>query len=359
MSAHLCLLGDATSVHVQRWAHEMLSRGLRVSLVTARPEPIAGVEQRVLSPVARSADWLFRVSEARRHVDSLAPDIVHAHYVSSYGYLAARCDRHPLVLTAWGSDLLVTPRQSTLMRYLTGWTLRRADLITGDSLDLIAEVARFRPRGLVRQIHWGADTTRFRPVDWRAKEGFQIVSLRAWEPNYNIDTIVQATGLLRARLPDAGLHLHLLGGGPQEALLRSLAAGLGLADTVTFHGRVGDAAMVNALRAARVSVSVPTSDATSVSVLESMACGIPVIASDLPANRQWLGTEEGLFVEPGSAPALANALEALWRDDDYAQRIGRRNHECMLREGARPVQMDAMVALYERLLRDRRAGALQ
>ena len=63
--AHLCLLGDATSVHVQRWAREMLARGWRVSLVTARPEPIDGVEQVVLPPVRRSADWLLRTGAAR------------------------------------------------------------------------------------------------------------------------------------------------------------------------------------------------------------------------------------------------------------------------------------------------------
>ena len=135
---HLCLLGDANSVHLQRWAREMMARGFRVSVVTARAQPIDGVEPFVLSPVRRSVDWLRRVGEARRFVERLAPDIVHAHYVSSYGYLAARCARHPLVMTAWGSDLLLTPRHSTLMRWLTGWTLRRADLITGDSLDLVA-----------------------------------------------------------------------------------------------------------------------------------------------------------------------------------------------------------------------------
>src|SRR5262245_29000393 len=114
----LCLLGDANSVHTRRWAAEMMARGFKVSVVTARPEPIEGVDQRILSPVRRSTDWLMRVREARSHVASLAPDVVHAHYVSSYGYLAARCGRHPLVMTAWGSDILVTPRQSRAMRWL-------------------------------------------------------------------------------------------------------------------------------------------------------------------------------------------------------------------------------------------------
>jgi len=198
---HLCLLGDANSVHLRRWAQEMLARGWRVSVVTARPQPIDGVEQRVLPAVQRASDWLWLVGAARRHVEDLAPDIVHAHYVTSYGTLAARCGRHPLVMTAWGSDLLVTPRRNALLHWLTGWTLRRADLVTGDSLDLVAAIDAYRPRQPAVRIHWGADTTRFQPAPWADKPGFGIASLRAWDDNYRIHTIVAALGRLMAADP--------------------------------------------------------------------------------------------------------------------------------------------------------------
>lgn len=318
-------------------------------MVTARPRPLPGVAQRVLSPVARSRDWLWRVGEARRHIGELAPDLVHAHYVTSYGYLAARCGRHPLAMTAWGSDILVTPNHNRWVRWLTGWTLRQADLLTGDSLDLLERMAAFRPRAPLRQLHWGADMGTFQPGEWSAKRGFQIVSLRTWEPNYNIDAIVRAVALLRGRLPDAGVHLHLLGGGPGEGELRALVQSLRLEGRVSFHGRVDEAAMVTLMQACKVSVSVPSSDATSVAMLESMACALPVVASDLPANRQWLGAADGLLVGPRDASALASALESLWRDEARAVRIGRRHHEHMLREGSRSAQMQAMVALYEQL----------
>ena len=357
MTTHLCLLGDANSVHLRRWTQEMRSRGYRVSVVTARPEPIDSVEQRVLRPVARSTDWLWRVGEARRQLAELAPDIVHAHYVTSYGTLAARCARHPLVMTAWGSDILVTPRRNPPMRWLTGWALRRADLLTGDSQDLLDEMARYQPRAAMRQIHWGADMATFHPVDWADKRGFQIVSLRSWEPNYHVDVIVEAVSMLRQRQPAAGVHLHLLGGGAREEALRAQVRSLGIADAVTFHGRVGDAEMVNVLQACKVSVSVPASDATSVSVLESMACGLAVIASDLPANRQWLDEGQGVLVAAGNASTLAAVLDTLCVDDAHTQRIGRANHERMRRDGARSVQMDTMAALYEELLHRVRRSA--
>jgi glycosyltransferase involved in cell wall biosynthesis len=347
---HLCLLGDANSVHLQRWAREMIARGFRVSVVTARPQEIAGVEQCVLSPVHRSVDWLRRVGEARRFVERLAPDIVHAHYVSSYGYLAARCARHPLVMTAWGSDLLLTPRHSTLMRWLTGWTLRRADLITGDSLDLVAAAQAYHPRAPLHCIHWGADTAKFRPASWADKPAFDIASLRSWEPNYRIDTLVGAVGLLREWLPDAPVHLHLLGGGSGEAALREQVRSLGLTDRVTFHGRVDDAGMLAVLSRCKVSVSVPASDATSVALLESMACGLAVVASDLPANRQWLSGADDLLVPSGDATALARALQTLLQDDARTQQLGTTNLERIERDGQRAAQMDAMAGLYRELL---------
>ncbi|ART52595.1 glycosyl transferase family 1 [Acidovorax carolinensis] len=348
MAPHLCLLGDANSPHTRRWALEMRARGWRVSLVTARPEPLDGVQQRVLPPVRRSIDWLWRAGAARCHVHELAPDIVHAHYVTSYGYLAARCDRHPLVMTAWGSDLLVTPHTRPWMRWLTGWILRRADLITGDSASLVEAARQYALRAPVYEIHWGVDRARFAPVPWAHKDGVQIVSLRAWEPNYQIDTLIDALALLRQQLPGMPLQLHLLGGGSLEAQLRTQVQAQGLDQSVRFHGRLDDAGMAAVLARCKISVSVPASDATSVAMLESMACGLAVVASDLPANRQWIHPE--LLVPAGDAQALAQVLQRLASDDVHARQVGERNVERIALDGDRKAQMDHIDRLYRELL---------
>ena len=343
---HLTLLGDATSVHVQRWAREMLARGWRVSLVTARPQPIEGVEPIVLRPVRRSLDWLGRVGEARRALAQLAPDIVHAHYITSYGYLAARAHVQPLVMTAWGSDLLVTPRQSAVKRWLTAWSLRRAQWVTGDSRDLLAVARQLAPAVPTQLIHWGVERARFAPVPWADKPAFEAVSLRSWEPNYRIDAIVHAFAKVCQHLPQA--RLHLLGGGSEEGRLRALVSDLMLQDSVQFHGRLDDAGMAAVLARCKLSISVPQSDATSVSVLESMACGLAVIASDLPANREWLASET--LLPMGDEHALAQCWADLLCDDARCAALGARNAERIARDGDRRVQMDAVDAAYRRLL---------
>jgi glycosyltransferase involved in cell wall biosynthesis len=344
---HLCLFGDATSPHVQRWAREMLARNYRVSLITARPAAIDGVEIRSLTPVRRSAEWLLRVGEARRHVATLAPDILHAHYVTSYGYLAARCGHHPLVMTAWGSDLLVTPQANPWMRWLTRWILRQADLITGDSSSLVAAAQEFRPHAPVHELHWGVDLARFHPVHWAHKPGVQLVSLRAWEPNYNIDTIVRAFALMHTRLAPLDLRLHLLGGGSMEHALRSLAVSAGVADRIFFHGRLDDAGMARVLAEAKISISVPTSDATSVAMLESMASGLAVVASQLQSNAHWIDAQ--WLVPPHDAHALADLLERLAVSEGLAEQVGRQNAARIAKDGDRTLQMDRMHALYQQL----------
>lgn len=345
---HICLFGDAISVHVQRWASELLWRGWQVSLITARPHPIEGVRQIVLTPVRRSIDWPARISEARRAVEALKPDLVHAHYITSYGFLAACCDYQPLVMTAWGSDLLVTPRRNWFIRRLTAWVLERSRLLTGDSHDLLDAALRLCPGAHVALIHWGVDLSRFTPVPWAEKTGFEVASLRNWEPNYRIDTIIDALISVRARFPGVPIRLHLLGSGSQESALRDQTHRLGLDAVVRFHGHLDDAGMAAVLRNCKLSISVPESDATSVSVLESMACGLAVIASDLPANRQWLNPE--LLVPSGQPQAIADTWAKLVVNDARTASLAVENAERMRLEGDRRTQMDAMDRLYRNLL---------
>jgi glycosyltransferase involved in cell wall biosynthesis len=343
----LCLLGHAPSIHLQRWALAMQQRGFDVSVVSAEPHEIPGVPVTVLPPAGRLG-WFGRVPAVRRIVAELAPDILHGHYVTSYGMLAAACERAPLVLTAWGSDLLVSPRESLPVRWLTGWVLRRAALITADSRDVLGEIATYRPRARLEEVFWGADTARFAPrPTGQTHAGFHVASLRAWEPNYRIDRIVAAVAELRAGGP---VTLHLFGGGSGEAALRAQVERLGLADAVVWHGLVDAQRLPQLLAACDVSVSVPASDATSVSLLESMACGLPVVVSDLAANRQWVSEQGGFVVDGADPSAIARALAALRADTARGVAMGAHNRAVVEAQASSAVQMDRMAALYRTLL---------
>ncbi len=348
----LLMFGDASSVHLQRWVAQMARRGFEIHVVTRLAGEVPGAASvTVVRPGLGARGWFAALPEIRRIARRLSPRWVHGHYVTSYGMWAAACGVHPVVLTAWGSDILVTPKRSRLMRALVGWTLRRADLITADSQDMLEEIVPYHPKAACHLVSWGADTEFFTPPS-APPGGFEIVSMRSWEPNYNIDVIVRAFArfLREAGQAASSSRLHLLGGGPMESALRGLARELGVDARVVFHGRRDDAGMREVLRASRVCVSVPTSDATSVSMLEAMACGLSLVASDLPANRVCLdaahGDAGGVLVPAGDVSALAAALASLASDAEGERRMGRRNRAWVLQHANRQTHMDAMARLY-------------
>lgn len=352
----LLFFADASSVHTRRWVGEMAARGHECHVVTRLAGEVPGARSvSVIQPGQDRLGWFRALPQVRRLTRQIAPDWVHGHYVISYGLWAAACGHRPVALTAWGSDILVTPRESRLMRTLVGWSLRRADLITADSADMLQAIAAYGVRAPLHQILWGADTDKFRPADV-PPAGFDIVSLRNWEPNYHIDVVLQAFAGFLVQRPQAPSTLHLLGGGPLEATLREQARQLGIGPRVRFHGRVGDSQMVGALQRSRVSVTVPASDATSVSLLESMACGLAIVASDLPANRQWVDAAGGRLVPAGEVGALTATLIALHDDPAALGIMGRHNRQRIEREASRRAQMDAMSALYDTV--DAAAGRL-
>lgn len=358
--ARILFFADAASVHTRRWVAAVVERGAEAIIISRQAGEVPGARKViVIEPGLDKLGWFRALPEVRREARRLMadfkPDLVHGHYVTSYGLWAAACGLSvPKVLTAWGSDILVTPRESRLMRLVVGWSLRQADLITADSLDVVKEIAGYHPSAPVHQILWGADTDKFCPGT--PAPDFEVVSLRSWEPNYNIDLIIEAFARFVSLRPHSQARLHLLGGGPMESVLQERVASLRLLQQVRFHGRVGDQAMVDAIQRARVSVSVPASDATSVSVLESMACGLPIIASDLPANRQWIDERGGWITPVRDVAAVTDALVSAHDHPQQAQAMGLHNRELIEREASRRGQMDRMWQLYAQMLKPNLKG---
>jgi glycosyltransferase involved in cell wall biosynthesis len=352
----ILFFADASHVHTRRWVQAMVERGFDCVVVTRLPGAIEGAEVMAVRPGGDLAGWFQALREVRALAERLAPQWIHGHYATSYGLWAAACrDVAPVVLTAWGSDILVTPRERSwrgrLTRSVLGWSLRRADLITADARDVLDEIAGYGVGAPLREVLWGVDMQRFRPAASAGTDDtrFELISLRRWESNYRIELILQAFAAVRSARPALRAGLTLLGGGALGPALEALAAQLGLDDgSVRFVGQIDDAGMVAALQRADVSISVPASDATSVAMLESMACALPVVVSDLPANRSWIEPDQRVPVD--DLAALTAALLVLADDPEMRRAIGRRNREEVLKRASRAEHMDRMAAMYEALL---------
>ncbi|MDP9271405.1 MAG: glycosyltransferase family 4 protein [Chloroflexota bacterium] len=320
----LAFLADPRSVHTRRWLEFFAERGHRVALMLADDRPEAALDSRI--EVHRYRRFgprripffssLQGRGALRRLLHELRPEILHAQYVSQYGWQARRSGFEPYVATAWGSDLLLDPGRSLRARFWAGQVLSHAALVTVPSEHLVGVARRLgAPEDRLHRIPFGVDTRAFVPSDDREAleqaglgERPIVFSPRAIRPLYRQETVLyavaslprQVTLVMTGRNADPGYLAHL----------RATAAELGMGQRLRVIGDIGPELMTNLFQAADVVVSVPESDGLPISVLEAMACGVPVVSSDLPGPREALGdSAERLLVPVADATALAGAID--------------------------------------------------
>ncbi len=138
---------------------------------------------------------------------------------------------------------------------------------------------------------WGVALTAFTPGAPKLThhKEFKLLSTRSWEPIYGVDILAHAFVKAARKCPD--LHLCMLGNGSQADELRRIFIDGGVRKQVEFPGQISQEDLPHYYQEADLYVSASHSDGTSISMLEAMACGCPVLVSDIPGNREW--------VEPG------------------------------------------------------------
>lgn len=323
-------VSDAASVHTRRWAEYFRDQGAEVHVASFRPAKIDGVEVHLL----RSGRWgrigyFLAIPRLRALARRLRPEIVHAQYVTSYGFLAAAAGLRPLVITAWGTDVLISPKESMLLRALASFAVRRADAVTTVAQHMNAAVAALGvPIDAVSAVPFGVDTRHFipPPVDRPEAPPLRLICTRNFGPIYSVHTLVDALRLVRDR--GLALRVDLIGEGPLRSDLQSQVTQCGLDAVVTFHGHVNHATLARLLANAHLFVTPALSDGNNVSLNEAMACSSFPIATDIPANAQWIEQGvNGLLYPPGDASRLAEAIQQAAGDVALRHRAGALNRQ--------------------------------
>ncbi|MDZ4159774.1 MAG: glycosyltransferase, partial [Anaerolineaceae bacterium] len=278
--------------------HEVFSLRLeqRGSQTERRPLP-SGARQiswRGGSKAAQLRDYPGLLTDLKRVLKEIKPDVVHAGSIQTAAFLTALSGYRPLVSMSWGSDLLMDADRSPWSRWVTVYTLRRSAVMIADCQTVQRKAEAFGfPAERVVLFPWGVDLKHFAPgsdsgfrqrLGWQ--EVFVLLSLRAWEPLYGVDNLVRA--FARAAVREPCLRLLLLGGGSQAENIRQIISQHKLENRVYCGGQITYQDLPSYYRAADVYISASHSDGSSVSLLEALACGLPVIVSDIPSNLEWI-----------------------------------------------------------------------
>lgn len=326
----ICLLSNAASVHVQRWASYFVKRDHEVHVVSFDPGSIPGatVHHVWWWPRVKQIGYLLALPRIRRVLDRIHPDVLHAHYAISYGVLGALSGFKPLAIGVWGSDVLISPGKSRVRWTILEHALRRADLITSLAEHLTRVlIARGISEEKIETLPFGVDTQLFhRDPKLRNCKEIDIICTRNFSRVYNIELLLRALAILVAEKPD--LKCVLAGDGPRRESLKALARQLAINRNITWLGWISSNDLAMWLQRSKVYVSPSLSDGTSTALTEAMACGCFPIVLDIPANRPWITDgKTGFLVAEASPEHLADSiLKALNRNVDL-QRAAEANSE--------------------------------
>lgn len=362
----LCFLAGANSIHSYRWVKFFADKGYDVSWISLAPSIFDRIDKVHYYEIAQFPITVFSILRATLRVKKLlkeiCPDILHLHSAGTYGLVGALTGFRPLVVTAWGSDVLYGVK-SVIKRPLVKFSLSKADLITCDAEHMKdAMVSLGVTPSKIEVIYFGIDTKKFCPSERseaiKAEHGVHsapvIISLRNFEPVYDIRTLIQAIPVVIGQVPEA--RFIIVGKGSLEGKLKKLAEELGVSEVIRFVGFIPNLELPKYLASVDIYVSTSLSDAgIAASTAEAMACGLPVVITDSGENRKWVTDGESGFIVPISAPEiLAEKIIFLLKNEEARKRLGAMGRRIIEEKNDYYLEMQKMEELYMRLMKSGR-----
>lgn len=344
----------------------MRSRAVWSTFLDAAKKATDVVASSTLSDVTVCARWFYNMMMPLA-VRVRDVDLFHATVAASCalpGIVARVADGVPFLLTEHG--VYLRERYIAVSgggygdlpkRFLVGLAaaVARACYRTAD---LVTSVAAFNqrwqlpwgaPRERVRVVYNGVDTTRFRPGRVGVSDGRPVVVAAAHVyPLKDIDTMIRAVHVARQRVPRVKLMVY----GSKSVDAAYVAQCEKLIEELDLGGNVQLAGLhptpSQIFWGGDVSILSSISEGFPYSVLESMACGVPCVATDVGGVREAVG-DTGIVVAPRDASALGAALAELLLDNDRRRELARRALARVTGKFTLKQQLESYQHIYESL----------
>lgn len=363
----LLLLADADSAHTRKWAVALAAEGIVVGIFSLRKSTsdwhrahsnITVFDEHGLPDAAFSGSaagklvYLKKVLPLRRLLKTFRPHLVHAHYATSYGLLGRLCRFHPFVLSAWGSDVMNFPQRNFINRFLLRGNLSAADAVLATS----PTISNYIKQVVNREVEitpFGIDTDVFcrKPVQRLfGADAIVIGAVKALEKVYRHDVLLAAFAQLHQQHPELPLRLLLVGDGTQRAALEQQANELGIAALTIFAGRVQFADVPAWHNQLDIFVNISAYESFGVSVLEAMACEVPVIVTDTGGLAELVQQNvEGFRIPLTGTAELVEQLHKLSTDAELRRTMGAAGRATVLRSYTWANNLRQMISIYKRL----------
>jgi L-malate glycosyltransferase len=310
-------------------------------------------------PIEGTLEMINLMPLLESFLKKVKPNLIHAGPIQSCGFLISLANFHPFLLMSWGSDILVDTFKDDTLKWITKYTLNSSDcfICDCDTVRNLAKTITFYKDADIVQFPWGIDLDIFKPGDDTLKlrsiknweDSSVLLSTRMWEPIYGIDVLLK--GFFEAFTYNPKLRLVLLGDGSQASEIIEFIKMNNLENIVYSPGIANHDKLVDFFRSADIYVSCSHSDGSSVSLLEAMGCGLPVIVTDLESNHEWVNSNEnGLLFVAGNPTAFAKAiLEISNKNGEELNLISKNNREVVEKRADWNLNIEKLVSKYDQI----------
>jgi len=323
--------------------------------VEARPVP-ENVNQVIWKGGREPFRWskLFSLAfDFRRLTREIQPDLIHAGPIQTCAFIAVLSGFRPILTMSWGFDLMDDVHKGSVWEFATRYTLKRSSFFTSDAnvtKDKAIAYGMNPEKTIV--FPWGVDLEHFSPKTEKTKrEGFILFCNRSWEMRYGVDVLAKAFVQVAQQHEDA--RLILLGGGSQGNAIRKIFINGGVMDKVTFGGQISQHDLPHWYHQADLYVSPSHVDGSSVSLMEALACGLPCLVSDIPANKEWITeNENGWLFRDGDANDLAEKILQAMNQREKLPQVGRAGRTVAEKRADWKKNAETLMNVYRKLKSD-------
>ncbi len=312
MKKKLLIFGPANSPHLLNWALPFVKE-FNVEILTfhspAKDQDYRGIKINYIPSITHTKfDYILQHSKVQKIIGAINPDILHAHYASSYGLLAASMRGNFLkVLTVWGSDINQS-RKNFIHRFFIDQSLVKFDWVNVPSNNLklvLLEAGVKNEKILLFQYGTDLEFCLKQKKTKISRQEIKIFSSRFWNSLYNIDKVI--TGFKIANQSNSNIRLFLSGSGTEEekGYITSLVDNH---PAIHMLGFLSKEQLINELWDSDIFISIPNTDGMSLSVLEALFCECFPILSDIPPNQEILEKGEGIILKELTSEGVAHGL---------------------------------------------------
>lgn len=287
----------------------------------------------------------------RRLTREIKPDLIHAGPIQTCAFIAILSGFRPVLTMSWGFDLMNDVHKNKWMERVTSFVLHKSTFFTSDAnvtRDKAVAYGMNPEKTIV--FPWGVDLEHFSlSTVHRPPSVFTLFCNRSWEPLYGVDVLARA--FVKVVQQNDNVNLILLNGGSQGNAIRQILQNGGALDRVAFVGQVSQTDLPYWYHKADLYISPSHVDGSSVSLMEALACGIPCLVSDIPANKEWVVEDEnGWLFRDGDANHLAEKILAAISQREKLPEIGRANRRLAEMRADWKKNAEALMNVYRSLI---------